>query len=165
MASWDATLRLENRGMLLWLAQQITEARRVAQAVLDQTDRPYPALQDALDITVPPQVRHAAASAGAEQLAAALQQARRDVERLATATPRSARRTLTRLAGDLAEADEAFDRVCNDVLGADLRAVDLDHAYLGGLRWDDTTQWPTGWRDRMSDASDSAKGVHQVRDD
>ncbi|MFD8710934.1 hypothetical protein OH797_38085 (plasmid) [Streptomyces anulatus] len=46
------------------------------------------------------------------------------------------------MTADLAKADETFDRVCNDVRRADLRTADLTHLYLGGLRWDTTTQWP-----------------------
>ena len=115
-----------------------------------------------LDITIPPQVRDA--GPGAEQLTLALRQARRDAEQLATATPRTIRRTLRHLAADLAEADETFDRACNDVCAADLRTADLTHLYLGGLRWDAATHWPDAWRDQVRAASDPVDGIHQIRD-
>ncbi|MET8680950.1 hypothetical protein ABZW18_26065 [Streptomyces sp. NPDC004647] len=165
LASWDARTRLEARGPLLWLAQQLSEARRVAQAAVDDPDEPLTGLLDALDVAVPPRVQDVGGPDGAEQLAAAVRQARREAAHLASAAPRSARRTLMRLAGDLAEACGTFDRVCNDVLGADLRAADLSHVYLGGIRWDDATQWPAQWADRISAASACTDGSFQVRDD
>ncbi|GAA2720407.1 MULTISPECIES: hypothetical protein [Streptomyces] len=162
IASWNAVTRLQTRGHLLWPAQQITEARRAARDALDHPDRSLATLPDTLDITLPPQVRDA--GPGPEQLNRALRQARHDAEQLATATPRIIRRTLRRLVADLAEADETFDRVCNDVSGADLRTADLTHLYLGGLRWDAATQWPAGWREQIRAASDPVDGIHQIRD-
>ena len=162
IASWSAVTRLQTRGHLLWPAQQITEARQAAQAALDHPDRSLATLPDTLDITIPPQVRDA--GPGAEHLTTALRQARCDAEQLATATPRTIRRTLRHLAADLAEAAETFDRVCNDVRGADLRTADLTHLYLGGLRWDAATQWPDAWRDQIRAASDPVDGIHQIRD-
>jgi hypothetical protein len=58
-----------------------------------------------------------------------------------------------------------FECVCNDVRGADLRAADLSHAYLGGIRWDAATQWPVQWSDRIRPASAPVDGVLQVGDD
>ncbi|MEU7031888.1 hypothetical protein AB0A60_34975 [Streptomyces sp. NPDC046275] len=162
IASWSAATRLQTRGHLLWPAQQITEARRAAQGALDHPDRSLATVPDTLDITLPPQVREA--GPGGEQLALALRQARREAEQLATAAPRIIRRTLRRLAADLAEAEATFDRVCNDVRGADLRTADLTHLYLGGLRWDAATQWPDAWRERIRAASDPVDGIHQIRD-
>ncbi|MDI9889110.1 hypothetical protein QMZ92_33420 [Streptomyces sp. HNM0645] len=78
IASWSAVTRLQARGHLLWPAQQITEARRATQAALDDPDRSLATVPDTLDITFPPQVRDA--GPGAEQLARALRQARRDAE-------------------------------------------------------------------------------------
>ncbi|MEU1076280.1 MULTISPECIES: hypothetical protein [unclassified Streptomyces] len=162
IASWNAATRLQTRGHLLWAAHQIAEARRAAQDALDHPGRSITTVADTLDITLPPQVRDA--GPGAEQLALVLRQARRDAEQLATATPRIIRSTLRRLATDLAEADETFDRVCNDVRRADLRTVDLTHLYLGGLRWDAATLWPDAWCDRIRAASDPVDGIHQIRD-
>lgn len=166
IASWSAATRLQTRGHLLWLAQQITEARRAAQGALNDPEQPLAAVPDTLDITLPPQVRDAGPGAepGAEPLALALRQARRDARQFVTAAPRTIRRTLRRLAADLAEAEVRFDRVCNDVRGADLRTADLTHLFLGGLRWDAATQWPGAWRDRIRAASDPVDGIHQVRD-
>ncbi|MFJ5951446.1 hypothetical protein [Streptomyces noursei] len=164
IASWDAATRLQTRGQLLWLAQQITEARRMAQAALDQSAPSPVRLPDALDITVPPQLRAPALPDGAEQLAAAVNRVRHDAERLSSATPRSARGILQRLADDLTQADKWLDRAGNDVCGADLSAADLTHLYLGGLRWDAATQWPAGWRDQLRATSDPVDGGHQVRD-
>jgi hypothetical protein len=162
IASWSAVTRLQTRGHLLWAAQQITEARRAAQDALDHPDRALATVPDTLDITLPPQVRDA--GPGAEQLALALHQVRLDAEQLATTTPRAIRRTIRRLAADLAETDETFDRVCNDVRGADLRTADLTHLYLGGLRWDAATQWPDASRDQIRAVSDPVNGIHQIRD-
>ena len=162
IACWSAVTRLQTRGHLLWAAQLIAEAQRTAQGVLDDPDRSLATVPDTLDITLPPQVRDA--GPGPEQLTVALRQARRDAGQLATAPPRIIRRTLRRLAADLAEAETTFDRVCNDVRGADLRTADLTHLYLGGLRWDAATQWPDAWRDRIRAASDPVDGIHQIRD-
>ncbi|MFB7836126.1 hypothetical protein [Streptomyces sp. NPDC056056] len=146
----------------MWPAQQIAEARRAVQGALEDPDRSLATLPDTLDITLPPQVRDA--GPGAEQLATVLHQARHDAGQLATAAPRIIRRMLRRLAADLAEAEATFDRVCNDVRGADLRTADLTHLYLGGLRWDAATQWPDAWRDQIHAASDLVDGIHQIRD-
>lgn len=162
LASWNAVTRLQIRGHLMWPAQQITEARRAAQGALDDPDRSPATVADTLDITLPPQIRDA--GPGAEQLALALRHAHRDAGQLATAAPRITRRTLRRLAADLAEAEATFDRVCNDVRGADLRTADLTHLYLGGLRWDAATQWPDAWRERIRTASIPVDGIHQIRD-
>ncbi|MFJ5817361.1 hypothetical protein ACIQGT_26205 [Streptomyces sp. NPDC093108] len=43
IASWDAVVRLPARAHLLWLAQQITEARTTAQATLDPPEAAPPA--------------------------------------------------------------------------------------------------------------------------
>lgn len=102
--------------------------------------------------------------AGAQQLADALRAARRTAGQLAAATPRAARRTLTRLADDLVQAQALIERACHDVRGADLRTTDLTHLYLGGLRWNSATQWPAPWRDQIRADSDPVDGDHQVRD-
>ncbi|MFE2852711.1 hypothetical protein ACFXJO_16470 [Streptomyces lavendulae] len=153
---------MQTRRHLMWPAQQISEARRAVQGALDDPDHSLATLPDTLDITLPPQVRDA--GPGADQLATALRQAHRDAGQLATAAPRIIRRTLRRLAADLAEAEATFDHVCNDVRGGDLRTADLSHLYLGGLRWDAATQWPEAWRDQIRAASDLVDGIHQVRD-
>ena len=136
----------------------------MAQAALGQPAPSLVRLPDALDITVSPQLRNAALPVGAEQLAAAVSQARQDAEQLAIATPRSARRTLQRLADDLTRAEKRLDRAGNDVCGADLSTADFTHLYLGGLRWNSATQWPAGWREQIRAASAPVDGGHQVRD-
>lgn len=164
IASWDAAVRLPVRAHLLFLVQQITEARRKAQAALGESAPSLVRLPDALDITVPHRLRDDALPDGAEQLIAAVNQARQHTEQLATATPRSARRTLQRLADDLTRAEKRLDHAANDVCGADLSGADLTHLYLGGLRWNSATQWPAKWRDQVRADSDPVDGGHQLRD-
>jgi hypothetical protein len=101
---------------------------------------------------------------GAQQLADAVHEARRNAGQLAAATPRAARRTLTRLADDLAQADELLEHACHDVRGADLSSADLTHLYLGGLRWDESTRWPEPQREQMRTGSDLVERVYQIRD-
>ena len=164
IASWDAAVRLPVRAHLLWLAQQISEARTTAQAALDQPQAARTRLPDVLDLTLAPQLHAAHMPAGAQQLADAVHAARRSAGQLATATPRAARRTLTHLADDLAQADELLERACHDVRGADLSSADLTHLYLGGLRWDESTRWPEQLREQIRTGSDLVDGIHQLRD-
>lgn len=164
IASWDATARLHVRAHLLWLAQQISEARTAAQAALDQPEAAHASLPDVLDLTLAPQLHADHMPSGAQQLAHAVHQARRAAGQLATATPRAARRTLTRLADDLVRADAFLERACHDVRGADLRSADLTHTYLGGLRWDDSTRWPEQQREQIRTGSDLVDGIHQIHD-
>ncbi|MGP3951283.1 hypothetical protein [Streptomyces sp. 7N604] len=182
VAAWDATMRLETRGHLLWLAHQLTEARRAAQAAVDDLDKTLAGpgggsrraglagLLDALELAAPPNVQHVGnrrSPQGAEQLMAAVRQARREASQLTSTPRRSARRMLTALVDDLAEACETFDNVCNDFCGADLRAAVLSHAYLGGIRWDAATRWPAERADQVRSASAQADapGSFQIRDD
>jgi hypothetical protein len=162
IATWDATVRLPVRAHLLWLAQQITEARTTAQDALDQTETALPRLPDVLDLTLAPQLHAEHMPPGAQQLADAVHAARRTA--VAPATPRAARRTLTHLADDLARAEELLERACHDVRGADLRSADLTHLYLGGLRWDESTRWPEQQREHIRAASDPVDGIRQIRD-
>lgn len=164
IASWDAAVRLPVRAHLLWLAQQISEAHTTAQTALDQPQEAHTRLPDVLDLTLAPQLQADHMPSGAQQLADAVRGARRNAGQLATATPRAARRTLTRLAADLAQADELLERACHDVRGADLRSADLTHLYLGGLRWDDSTRWPEQQREQIRTDSDLVDGIHQIRD-
>jgi len=164
IASWDAAIRLQARAHLLWLAQQISEARTTAQAALDQPQAAPARLPDVLDLTLAPQLHADHMPSGAQQLADAVHEARRAAGQLATATPRAARRTLTRLADDLAQADEFLEHACHDVRGADLRSADLTHLYLGGLRWNESTQWPERQREQIDTDSDLIDGIHQIRD-
>lgn len=164
IASWDAAVRLPVRAHLLWLAQQISEARTTAQAALDQPQVARTRLPDVLDLTLAPQLHAAHMPAGAQALADAVRAARRSAGQLATVTPRAARRTLTRLADDLAQADELLERACHDVRGADLSSADLTHLYLGGLRWDESTRWPEQLREQIRTGSDLVDGIHQLRD-
>ncbi|MFI5864738.1 hypothetical protein [Streptomyces sp. NPDC051546] len=163
IASWDATVRLPVRAHLLWLAQQITEARTTAQAALDGPAAAQERLPQVLDLDLAPQLVADHMPSGARQLAEAVREARRAVRQLTTA-PRSARRTLTRLVDDLERAEVLFARACNDVRGADLASADLTHLYLGGLRWDSATQWPAGWWDRVRAGSEPVDGGQQIRD-
>lgn len=164
IASWDATVRLQARTHLLWLAQQISEARTTAQAALDQPAS-RSRLTDVLDFTLAPQLHAEHMPSGAQQLADALHEACRAAGQLAAATPRAARRTLTRLADDLARAEELLERACHDVRGADLRSADLTHLYLGGLCWDESTRWPEQQREQIRTSSDPVgDGIHQIRD-
>ncbi|MFF3958485.1 hypothetical protein ACFYY1_35510 [Streptomyces sp. NPDC001890] len=164
IASWDAVVRLPARAHLLWLVQQITEARTTAQAALNQPEAAHARLPDVLDLTLAPQLHADHMPAGSQQLVDALRAARRTAGQLAAATPRAARRTLTRLADDLVQAEALLERACHDVRGADLRTADLTHLYLGGLRWNSATQWPVPWRDQIRADSDPVEGGHKVRD-
>ncbi|MFE7431200.1 hypothetical protein [Streptomyces sp. NPDC057545] len=83
---------------------------------------------------------------------------------MAAAAHRAARRTLTRLADDLAQAEELLERACHDVRGANLRSADLTHLYLGGLRCDESTRWPEQQREHIRTASDPVDGIRQIRD-
>ncbi|MFE9250938.1 hypothetical protein [Streptomyces sp. NPDC007088] len=113
IADWDATVRLPVRAHLLWLAQQITEARTTAQATLDQPETARGRLPDVLDLTLAPKLHAEHMPPGAQQLADAVHAARRTA--VAPAAPRAARRTLTRLADDLVQAEQLLARACHDV--------------------------------------------------
>ncbi|MFV6049985.1 hypothetical protein ACNPQN_32805 [Streptomyces sp. NPDC056297] len=160
IASWDPAVRLQSRAHLLWLAQQLTEARTTAHSA---RGRPH-SLLAVLDLTLAPQLYADHMPAGAQQLTEALRAARRTAGHLAAATPRAARRTLTRLTGDLAQADEILERACHDVRGGDLRFADLTHLYLGGLRWDESTRWPEQQHEQIRTSSDLVDGIYQIRD-
>ncbi|MCX4681321.1 hypothetical protein OG413_45270 [Streptomyces sp. NBC_01433] len=160
IASWDPAVRLQSRAHLLWLAQQLTEARTTAHSA---RGRPH-SLLAVLDLTLAPQLYADHMPAGAQQLTDALRAARRTAGHLAAATPRAARRTLTHLTDDLIQAEVLLEHACNDVRGADLRTADLTYLYLGGLRWNSATQWPAPWRDQIRADSDPVDGGHQVRD-
>jgi hypothetical protein len=88
IASWDAVVRLPARAHLLWLAQQITEARTTAQATLDPPEAVPARLPDVLDLALAPQLLADHMPVGAQQLADALRAARRTAGQLAAA-PRS----------------------------------------------------------------------------
>ncbi|MFI1189405.1 hypothetical protein [Streptomyces californicus] len=162
IATWHATVRLPVRPHLLWLAQQITEARTTVKAALDQPEAARTSLSDVLDLTLAPQLHAEHMPPGAQQLADAAHAARRAVA--APASSRAARRTLTRLANDLAQAEELLKHACHDVRGADLRSADLAHLYLGGLRWDESTQWPEQQREHIRATSHPVDGICQIRD-
>lgn len=164
IASWAPAVRLQARAHLLWLAQQVTEARTTAQSALDQPGAARARLPEVLDFTLAPQLRADHMPDGAQQLADALRAARRTAGQLAAAPPRAGRRTLTRLTNDLGQARTLLEQACHDVRGADLRSVDLTHLYLGGLRWNAATQWPAPWREQIRADSDPVNGGHQVRD-
>ncbi|WP_143267175.1 hypothetical protein [Amycolatopsis thailandensis] len=57
--------------------------------------------------------------------------------------------TLTEL-GYLSARLDTVRTLLHNVVGADLRNVDLDSAPLIGLVWSSTTQWPPGFRDRVT---------------
>jgi hypothetical protein len=62
---------------------------------------------------------------------------------------RNAYNIATSLADDLDE----LNRTLNDVIGADLREVDLHDLRLKGLRWSDETRWPEDWLEPIHRAS------------
>ncbi|MFC8019106.1 hypothetical protein [[Kitasatospora] papulosa] len=161
IATWDATVRLPVRTHLLWLAQQITEARTTARTARDQPQA-LTRLPDVLDLDLAPQLHAEHMPPGAQQLAAAVHAARRAAA--SPAAPRAVRRTLTRLADDLAQAEELLEHACNDVRGADLRSADLTYLYLSGLRWDESTRWPEQQREHIRALSDPVDGIRQIRD-
>ncbi|MGC5266696.1 hypothetical protein ACPXCO_37415 [Streptomyces cyaneofuscatus] len=164
IASWDPAVRLQSRAHLLWLTQQFTEARTTAHSAIAQPGAARTRLPDVLDLTLAPQLYAAHMPAGAQQLTDALRAAHSTAGQLAAATPRAARRTLTRLTDDLGHAQELLEHACHDVRGADLRAADPTHLYLGGLRWDSATQWPAPWDEQIRATSDPVNGGHRIRD-
>lgn len=164
IAEWDDTTRLRSRGHLLWLAQQLAEARRAAQAARDEPDTPLVDLIEALELAVPPQVRTLSPDS-TEQLITVMGQTRHKITQHATAAARSRRKILAAVTADLTAAAEAMDRACNDVSGADLRETDLSYVHLGGIRWTASTQWPAAWAERIRAASTNTAGTYQIRDD
>ncbi|WP_371591210.1 hypothetical protein [Streptomyces sp. NBC_00470] len=164
IASWDASVRLRVRASLLWLAQQITEARMAAEEAVEHPGTTGGRLAQVLDISLDPQLQTKGMPPGARQFDAAVRDARRIAEQLQSSSDRRARRAIARLASGLAQAERDLEYACSEVRGADLTGTDLTHLYLGGVCWDEATQWPEHWGDRVRSESDHVDGVYRVRD-
>ncbi|MEV5279740.1 hypothetical protein ACFYMW_25740 [Streptomyces sp. NPDC006692] len=163
VADWDDVTRLQNRGQLSWLVQQLAEARRVAEQACGDPDASLVDLVEVLDVAVPPQVRCHSPD-GTESFLAVARHAQHEIAQLTRAATRFRYKVLAALAVDLAAAAEALHLACDDFSGADVRAADLSYAYLGGICWTSDTRWPTSWAARIRAASTHSEDVYQIKD-
>lgn len=75
------------------------------------------------------------------------------------------------VSASLRQMEIAFYLFADDFAGSDLRGIEriqgIDPQGLGGLTWDDDTQWPAGWEEIVRENSTEVSGrpgVYVVRD-